>query len=384
MTATRPEHEFLLACVRWAAGRRDGPGPDTLLTGPLDWDYVVKTARYHQIIPLLHQALGSSPAVPEVHLGSIQQLYDDTVARTRRLTNELFRILDSARRARIAVIAFKGPVLAAEMYGTLGLRQFADLDLLIDPAESSRAEELLTMLGYRRRGTDWGYEVDFVNDERDVRVDLHRGLTPPGFPLPMAFARWWDRRATVSIEGHAVETLSVEDLLVVLCIQVARDAWQGKTRLAKICDLGRVFRCEPGVNWAKVGREAARLRVRRVVDFGVNLALRVLRMPLPPAAMPSRHHRMVSFLVRQEEQALFDDRDNPPASRIRGAFMHFHLRERWRDKLRPYWQTRLVVPNRRDRDFVALPPALAWFYWVVRAVRLVHDHGRYLMGIRRE
>lgn len=380
----RPEEQLLLDCVRRVIAPSEVDARTPRVTSPLDWQYLVWLATRHQVLPLLHRVLLALD-IPLAARASIQRELHARVARNQRLAAELLRLLRLAAGANLAWLPFKGPALAVGMYGDLALRQFADLDFLVDAAQVARSEELLRSLGYHPRG-DYEWEAHFIHHETGLCVDLHRGrLTSDDFPVPVDFRRLWARREPVLLEGERVETLSVDDLLVVLCIQVARDAWQGKTRLGKICDIAYVLKAGDRLSWPSVDAEAGALRVRRVVQFGVLLAGRIAAVstsaPLPLSTPPG-----LAALVRQEELALFDDPAAPPPSRVRGHLCHFHLRERWRDKVQPYRARALgmLLPTRLDREALALPPALSWMYYVLRPFLLLWRYGRYLMRGRLE
>ena len=384
----RPEDCLLLYSARSSIAPRTVDAVTVGLTDSLDWEYVIRTAVRHQVLPLLHRALvgvGEGATVPPSARASLERELDARVARNRRLAAELVRLLRLAARANVAMLPFKGPVLAAAVYGDLAMRQFADLDLLIDAGHAAGAEEFLRSLGYRCR-EDFGWAAHFVHDDMGFCVDLHRGsLTPEGFPVSLDFSRLWSRREAVSLEGETVETLSTDDLVLLLCIQAARDAWQGKSKLGKICDIGHVLAARDRSRWPRVTAEARALRVARVLEFGIHLAARVLQLPIAAALVPSPH-RGIAELVRQEDEALFDDPAAPRESRARGHLSHFHLRERWKDKLHPYRTDvlRLMVPTRRDRDWLMLPPGVSWLYYVLRPIRLLRQYGRYLAGGRLE
>jgi putative nucleotidyltransferase-like protein len=380
----RPEEQLLVECVGRSLGTADLGSLTRLVSSPLDWPYLLQIATWHQILPLLQRALVESEAAgatpPAAAAASIRDELDRWITRNRRLALELARLLRLADQERLALLPFKGPLLALAIYGDLALRQFADLDLLVEPSQSEAAEAFLDRLGYEPRN-DIGWAVHLVHRETGLCVDLHRGrLTRPTFPVPISVARLWARRQRVWLDDTPVDTLSTEDLLVLLCVQIARDAWRGRTRLAKVADLAHVLQVGPRLQWSRVEAEAAVLHVRGVIDFAIRLAERITRVsvpfPLPPAPNPG-----IVGLVDQEERALFDDPDSPPGSRVRYHLFHLHLRERWRDKLRPYHARVLVFlsPNHLDRATVRLPPALGWLHYLLRPFLVLRRHGAYLI-----
>ena len=81
---------------------------------------------------------------------TLDQLRDDFNDNSRRnlfLTRELLNLLTLFETHQIPAIPFKGPVLAASVYGNLALRQFSDLDLIIHKQHVAKARELLVSAG---------------------------------------------------------------------------------------------------------------------------------------------------------------------------------------------------------------------------------------------
>jgi hypothetical protein len=381
----RPEDELLLECVRNSVGQSDAGTIKRLLGNSVDWSYLVRSATRHQVLPLLHRALvdaenAGAAVTPTALRNTIQQELTTRIARNRQLAAELVRLVRLGADAGLTLLPFKGAVLACDIYGDLALRQFADVDLLVDSSRSDVADEFLRSLGYENR-LDFGWQAHFVHPQSALCVDLHRGhLTPEDFPVPEVFKRFWARRAAVRIDEQRVEAPCIDDLVIILCIQAARDAWQGKTRLGKICDIAHVLKAGHRISWSRVQDEARALHVARVVEFGIHLTRRITRIALP-AAVASRRHRGIAMLIAQDERDIFRDPSARPTFVTQGHLFHFHLRERWSDKLRPYrrrWLS-LMQPSRRDRQDVPLPPALSWAYYVLRPLLVLRRYGRYLL-----
>jgi len=80
----------------------------------------------------------------------------------RHLTAELVRLMGLLKAAGVPAVTFKGPVLAAMAYGSIELRQFSDLDILVRQTDLPRVAEILTAERYlsphtRREGLATGY-----------------------------------------------------------------------------------------------------------------------------------------------------------------------------------------------------------------------------------
>ena len=65
------------------------------------------------------------------------------------LTGELMRVLRLFAEHRVLALPFKGPTLAQFAYGDVALREFGDLDLLLQESDFPRARSLLVDQGYR-------------------------------------------------------------------------------------------------------------------------------------------------------------------------------------------------------------------------------------------
>jgi hypothetical protein len=380
MSAERLEHELLRLCVRRRLAKADSAAIHTLLGRELDWSYLVATASRQLMLPLLAETLrAESPAaIPPAVMADLASRLEKLHVRNRHLAHELLRLHRLAAAARVTFLSYKGPLLATAVYGDLGLRQFADLDLLVDESSFAESEAFFTAHGYRRV-RDFGYEVALVDEQRGVTVDLHRALSPDNFPIATSFPQLWARRSIVPLYGERLETLSTSDLFIALCVEAVKDARQGKVKLGKMSDVAHL--AMSGVDWADVDAQARRLGVRRVVAFVIDLVAGVLGLSFAvPPGLAVPHPRLTTFR-RDTRMALFAAAPVPPRSV--GPLFHFHFRESWRDRLRLHVVRvrRLLTPNALDREVVSLPGWLSPLYYLVRPFRLVRLYGRQLTRI---
>src|ERR1041385_2606966 len=59
MKTSRPEHQILICIARRDLDSRDVNNLQLLLESPIDWDYLITTARQHALLPLLHKHANS-------------------------------------------------------------------------------------------------------------------------------------------------------------------------------------------------------------------------------------------------------------------------------------------------------------------------------------
>lgn len=379
------EDKLLLALSRTSLDEHAIDRIKVLTQGEIDWSLLIERAIHHRVLPLLYRSLHDSfPEVAPSRIADVlQQHYETNGQRNLFLTAVLHTLLDFLDRHGIDAISYKGPSLASVAYNNLALRQFTDLDLLVEPHQYEAARKLFLASGYRQ-AADWGWESTLIDDKRGVRIDLHRTLTPEQFPIHLNFSTLWKGLRATTIAGRQFKVLDPEDMFLVLCIQLSKDAWEGNLKLSKVCDIAELLRAKADLDWPVIYREASRLGCRRIVSLGLVVAHELLGAPVSEPVLARAHADSHSeALKRAIYQDLFGTSQTDVAPPSREAF-YFKLRERWRDKLFPhYYDFRLrLIPNQRDRAFLPLPDSLHSLYYLIRPIRLARDYAWKLLRRR--
>ncbi len=195
-TATRAGEELLLWCARPVRDDAALARIEACAGAVEDWEAVGRLSWRHGVLPLLARGLGAlSPgAVPPKALVGLRARYLERSQRAMLMTGELLGMLGALEEAGIAAIPYKGPVLAAQAYGNVSLRQFRDLDILVAPGEVDRAEAVLAARGYRHATPPTeierrllrrvSCEFELVRDDGSM-VELHWQLFGHYFALPL-------------------------------------------------------------------------------------------------------------------------------------------------------------------------------------------------------
>jgi hypothetical protein len=155
-------------------------------------------------------------------------------ARSLVRVHDLHLVLDAFASAGIEALAFKGPVLDADLRGDPFARDCDDLDLLVRRGELDRALAVLGRAGWteavdvhpRSRGTllRTGSEVPLVRPGRTT-IDLHWDLVPACLSWRTDPEAIRARARTVDVAGRPVPTLSRGDTLLHLCVHGCRSHW---------------------------------------------------------------------------------------------------------------------------------------------------------------
>jgi hypothetical protein len=381
---SRPEDELLLCCARTNRTPEVVARIGALLREGMDWEYLIPTAHVHGMAPLLYWHLDATypKAVPENAFGHLRNHFSDNILRNLSLTGELLRILKAFEARGIPAVPYKGPTLAAFVYGNLALRQFTDLDVMVHRHDVPKAKEALAALGYRpqyrlTRVQEAALlrsqcEYVFVRNDGENTVELRWEITEH-FSFPLDAERLWKRLEQIPLGGDIISILSPEDMLLVLCAHGSKHLWE---RLGWICDVAELIRVHQNMRWEQVMAQAGTLGGERIPLLGLFLANNLLGAALPKElSQRVQSDPVVKVLAGRIHEQLFRE-----ASGLAGLFkrayfhpLHLKMRERWPDKIR-YCVRAATTQTVEDWELLPLPTFLFPLYYVLRPIRLTRKY----------
>jgi len=266
--------ERLLACCV-------SPGECAIPADAPAWDELLPLALFHGVAPLLYANLKGHD-LPEPIRAQLRSIYVANSRRNEQLLAEQARILAAFSEKSISVWPLKGPQLGAQLYGDAAIRQVADMDLLIRPADLVACDGVLASLGYARQAPgdiaglrdageliylkDAGREADQGKNggseegpawrpgQMTFAVDLQQRVLPYGQRDPLA-----DRIRSLG--------MTAENLLLSLCVNQVAHRF---ARLKYLLDAAACLRKHgAALDWP------AFLAVARELDFapGIYLSL---------------------------------------------------------------------------------------------------------------
>jgi Uncharacterised nucleotidyltransferase len=379
MPVSRPETALLLQCAR--VGRSPGTTDriNSLIREGMDWEYLLQTAYKHGMGPLLYWHLNATcpEAVPTTAFTHLQNYFRANSQWNLFLTGEQLRLLRAFRAHGISIVPFKGPALAASVYGNLAFRQFGDLDILVERRHASKAKEVLVSRGYqpKRRPTRTQEAAElrsrrqqvFIRHEgtNKVRVELHWGIVEERYAFSLDPERLRERLDRIPLGGTMVPILSPEDTLLILCVHGYRHLWE---QLGWICDVAELIRTHQDMGWEQVMAQARALGGERVVLVGLFLAHDLLEAPLPKSVQQKIWaDPAVRAIGERICERLFRNADSPPD--LYSYVLHLRMRERWVDRIR-FCAGVALTQTVGDWQMLKLPDSLSPFYYVLRPIRL--------------
>jgi len=378
-----PEKRLLVCCARTKLTPEVATTIREILAGPLDWDFLLWEAEENSITPLLDRHL--SAVAPGAAPPAAQEQWKKTcranTVRCLYLTAELINILRIFHSQNIAAIPYKGPVLAAQAYGDVALREFEDLDIILRQSDVPKAHAILVSLGYKPK-FDWILspgaaaslvpgEYNYRDESRRAMVELHTEITLRHFPIKPDLDAFIRNLVPVRVSDRDMLTFAAEDLLPMLCIHGSKDFWE---RLSWMADVSELVQSHPALDWDRVLRFAQPLNATRMLNLGLALAAGVLGASLPPEISA----RVKADRVAGEVAAEVRQRLLTRPFRTLDAAGRFQFRRRmlagkfdgWR-----YAMRLAVVPSEDDWERMRLPRALAPLYVALRPLRLLQKYG---------
>jgi hypothetical protein len=378
-----PEKRLLVCCARTRIQPPIAEEICALAGRALDWEFLFCEAAENSVTPLLGRQLPALAAgiVPPEQLSRLKNLTRANAVRSLVLTAELLMILKLFRSEGIEAIPYKGPVLAAQAYGDVTLREFEDLDIVLRQRDMAKANDLMMTLGYRpkfpwilssgAKASRVPGEYNYRDGPRRMMVELHTERTLRHFPVPPDLDDLSRRLVLVSLSGHEVLTFGPEDGLPILCIHGAKDFWE---RMSWIADIAEFVQAHPQLDWDHVFMRAEVLHAGRMLHVGLALAISFLDASLPDEIVARVGRDRVAGSIAYEVQQRLLSRKWPSMD----AAGRFRFRRRMMKGSLAGWgyAARLtIVPSEDDWSTMSLPGWLVPLYIALRPLRLLRKYG---------
>jgi Uncharacterised nucleotidyltransferase len=387
-----PEHRVLLDCARLvveSGARRDASvaAVRASLERVRDWSTLLRAAPAESLLgPLYAAVTAAAPdVVPEDRLTELRKLYRVNTERMLRFTGQLLRILDLLRANGVQAVPFKGPALAEDVFGEVGMRQSVDLDILVTAADVAHACELLAANAFRWMSPEskvpWREllrnecEAVLVGTDGSPMVELHWRVGPRFDRGSLSAERLIKRAGTISLLGVEVPSLCPQDTALVLALHASTHRWEELEQILTFAVvLAKMTEDELLATVAEAGEQGCRRRFL----IGCILARDVLGQDLPKAVeeCAAADPAAAQLADRSRTRLFSEDHGASIGGGLPGLRWQAAALDTRPDRIR-HLVARVFVPGAGDWDAVHLPRGLRWLYYLVRPLRLMGFlHGR--------
>ena len=398
-----PHVQLLLWISKLSLSNNEKNHVERLCSTVDDWDGLLRIARERFASPILYHHLSGSFAhlVPEATLA---QLRGDMLAFTchsMALTNALVTLTERfLEPERIPYATFKGPALAAEFYGSIALRPFRDVDIIVPKgvprlrliewalAEGfwlDKTDDVGSVSPLDHRAHEYFEDVVRLRSPTGATIEIHHT-----FDYTNAFYQRFDwttcglRR--VKVGSGQVMTLPSHVHFAYLCYHHTRHRW---SQLHWVSDL-EIVRRHPNLDWEATYDHAQCTGLLPTVLASVAMARRLASErgeQEPPSCLKQIHPEQEKAIVDVRGAELFSDYVGGLCGGRESEFAYRHdnvtkdVGYVWQKKLtlihrlpRYVWVRLLrIKPDYNDYTKFRLPPWLWPVYWLIRAGRLVVD-----------
>ena len=288
----KPELSLLLACAQAGNAEEKQAEIQQLLADGIDWTSFAQKALAHGLASFAAHSLArlAPDNIPGDILDAFRAIADETGKANRALFEELARLLDTLAKNGIEAIPFKGPLLAIQVFGDLGLRQSRDLDFLVRDEDLAKTIATLNGLGYQRTRALTaaqfalihrlqGQEIVFGESSRTA-VEPHTRLTSLKMALDIDYDGLWRRAQRTHVNGHTFLTPAPEDGLLLLAVHGGKEMWR---KLKWACDFAGFIGSFPYLDWAAVGERARAQGCLRMLLLATSLGREYFNATIPDA-----------------------------------------------------------------------------------------------------
>lgn len=200
-------HESLILACAFFAGCPEGvrKADEALNAEEMDWPALVRTAIQHGLAPLLWHVISQFAAdsrIPPEVAACLERIAGANACRNAVMLRETARLSRALQDAGIRCMALKGVGLAITVYPDPALRNFADIDLLVDPenyAAAGRIAQALGLSAYAREDSAQDYHALYY---RIVEEDILTGTLAPEYDPLHSSPYVEEARRRVMIEIH--------------------------------------------------------------------------------------------------------------------------------------------------------------------------------------
>ena len=381
----RIENEFLIGSVR-VGNHHTYPKINDSSERKIDWEYLIDQSARHGTRCLLYQFLKSQypDRVPPGVMNRLRKHYHWNTGRSLFLVAQLQKILGEFRDEGIPAVPYKGPALAAFLYDSIALRESVDLDILVRKMDARRTKSLLLMKGFQpvidmppereAKYIESQNSVPFIHPHRGIALDLHWGIIPRHYALPIQLEPMWNRLRSIRLGDENVLSFAPEDYLLLLCVHGGKHLW---TRLCWIGDIARLIHRHRNMNWENLILQARHQGCERILLLGLFLAWDLLSAPLPGFLIEQIKNKGLINNLGREAYHHFRNGDPDESGDLRGILRKFlfdlKIKDRFSQRVRHVLRL-AFTPGVADWEMFSFPPSLSFLHPIFRLIRLFYSY----------
>ena len=311
----------------------------------------------------------------------MKSIYMDIVKYNMLMTNELLNVLKVFEEKNIDCIPFKGPVLTKLAYGDITLRQYVDLDILIEEKYLFHAAKILNKNSYNSdKPIELLQNKKYIMSDNDysfftlnnIHIELHWKLFREKIAKQIDIYNHNFSNAEVTINTKSIKTLSLEIMIVYLCLHGSKHLWE---RIEWIVDIDKLLKV--GIfDWNFILKISKELKVYNMFLLGISLSDELFDSNIPAEV---RNHYLTNNKVQNLKFKMIN--------LLNSNFMHEekekkimilkfkYIMQMFDSKVEPlkYIISIIFKPTHYDIYFINIPSTFSFLYYLVRPIRIIFN-----------
>ena len=304
----------------------------------------------------------------------------EIVKRNMLMTTELVKIMRLLKESDIEAIAFKGPTLSQSAYNDITLRQYSDLDILININDIKKVYKLLLSNDYTTEVEDkfldnelfieTTSDIQFFHTKKNLLIEIHWKLFRNQFSNKLNHKEIWLNKQKVQIYNNYLNVFSNEILLIYLCMHGSKHKWE---RIEWIVDIDKTINQNPNLNWNYIIEQSILLESYTMLYLGLYLTNKLFNTPLSNKLDKVKLNSklniklsksiMSSFIILTENKTEID-------KNLSTFKFHYALNSTLIQKIR-FLIKRLFPIMNGDIMQINLPKRLFFLYYIIKPIRLL-------------
>ncbi len=349
----------------------------------IDWALFYKLSSIHQLRPVVFKVLYKFDVPADI----IQQLQADC----RRIAihnlehaKELVRVYELLDKAGIIAIPYKGSVFCLEYYKDIGLREFSDIDFLINLniKDLKTIKSIFESLGYidksdvpddfketHFRHTREYYFDLYENEERKFHTEFHWSTASQLFDFPtlMPNAVLFTDLNESNIFGKKIKTLNATHHFIAMATHHGLN--QRWSLIKYIMDLAMLLKNGAAVDWEEITATSKTYGFNKSVNIGLYIADNLLG--IKPG---------VVFQSPKSGRRYLDELLSSSSKKRKGTgealLLNLKIKDNFASQLKMVYKyiQYAATPSILDYKFLKLPRRLFFLYGIIKPIRMASDY----------
>lgn len=218
--------------------------------------------------------------VPLNVLNSLEINYMNIVKHNMLLTSELIKIMRLFEKNEIKAVSFKGPTLSQFAYGDVTLRQYVDLDILINEADLEKIQYILEKADYfsenilinKKLKIEVSKDMSYFNSKKNVSLEIHWRL----FSFTNNYRSNYEY-TFLDFNNIKLLNFDINFYIVYLSIHGSRHLWE---RLEWIVDINKIIhKYNREINFNKIYEIASLFDNIKSINLALFLCYKLFNNP---------------------------------------------------------------------------------------------------------